>query len=100
MATSFENVRNQCCARGAERGGKDRSKLFRNLDPRQRRALTLFETSREITGRDVAALFGFKSRNAALLCQRWVKQGFTRNNRSRQKIATLQTERHVYPDCR
>jgi hypothetical protein len=38
--------------------------------------LTLFVTSREITARDVDALFGYKPRNAALLCQRWVEQGF------------------------
>jgi Fic family protein len=75
MATSFENVRNQA-VREADKGGKDRSKLLRNLDSRQRRALTLFEASREITARDVAALFGYKPRNAALLCQRWVEQGF------------------------
>jgi hypothetical protein len=49
---------------------------YRNLDSRQRRGLTLFETSREITARDVAALFGYRPRNAALLCQRWVEQGF------------------------
>jgi len=75
MATSFENVRNQA-VREAEKGGKDRSKLLRNLDSRQRRGLTLFETSREITARDVAALFGYRPRNAALLCRRWVEQGF------------------------
>jgi Fic family protein len=75
MASSFENVRNQA-VREAHKGGKDRSKLLRNLDSRQRRALTLFEASREITAREVAALFGFKPRNAALLCQRWVEQGF------------------------
>jgi hypothetical protein len=68
-------VRTQA-VREAERGGKDRSRLLRNLDSRQRRALTLFTMSREITGRDVAALFGFKSRNAALLCRHWVEQGF------------------------
>jgi Fic family protein len=75
MAASFEKVRSQA-VREAERGGKDRSKLLRNLDSRQRRALTLFETSIEITGRDVAGLFGYKPRNAALLCRRWVEQGF------------------------
>jgi Fic family protein len=75
MASSFESVRNQA-VREAEKGGKDRSKLLRNLDSKQRRALTLFETSREITARDVAALFGYKPRNSALLCRRWVEQGF------------------------
>src|SRR5580700_2830916 len=75
MATSFEKVHGQAL-RAAEKGGKDQSRVLRNLDSKQRRALTLFATSREITGRDVAALFGYKPRNAALLCQRWVEQGF------------------------
>jgi hypothetical protein len=50
--------------------------LLRNLDSKQRRALTLFQRSRQIAAKDVAGLFGYKPRNAALLCQRWVKQGF------------------------
>ena len=75
MATSFEKVRDQAL-REAEKGGKDRSKLMRNLDSKQRRALTLFQESREIAAKDVAGLFGYKPRTAALLCQRWVEQGF------------------------
>jgi Fic family protein len=75
MATSFEKVRDQAL-REAEKGGKDQSKLLRNLDSKQRRALTLFQKSREIAARDVADLFGYKPRTAALLCQRWVEQGF------------------------
>ena len=49
---------------------------MRNLDSKQRRALTLFQESREIAAKDVAGLFGYKPRTAALLCQRWVEQGF------------------------
>ena len=75
MATSFEKVREQAL-REAERGGKDQSKLLRNLDNKQRLALTLFKESREITARDVAGLFGYQPRTAALLCQRWVENGF------------------------
>ncbi len=75
MATSFEKVRDQAL-REAERGGTDQSRALRNLDARQRRALTLFQKSREITGKDVAALFGYQPRTAALLCQRWVRDGF------------------------
>ncbi|HME09210.1 MAG TPA: Fic family protein, partial [Bryobacteraceae bacterium] len=75
MATSFEKVRGQAL-REAEKGGKDQSKLLRDLDSKQRRALTLFQTSREIRAKDVAALFGYKPRTAALLCQRWVEKGF------------------------
>ena len=75
MAASFEKVRDQAL-REAERGGKDQSRLLRNLDSRQRKALTLFRQSREIAARDVAELFGLKPRSAALLCQRWVENGF------------------------
>ena len=75
MATSFEKARCQAL-REAERGGKDQSKLLRNLDNKQRLALTLFKESREITAKDVAGLFGYQPRTAALLCQRWVENGF------------------------
>jgi Fic family protein len=75
MATSFEKVRDQAL-REAEKGGKDQSKLLRSLDSKQRRALALFRKSREIAAKDVAALFGYKPRTAALLCQRWVEKGF------------------------
>jgi DNA-binding MarR family transcriptional regulator len=75
MATSFEKVRDQAL-REVERGGKDQSKLLRNLDSKQRRALALFQESREIVAKDVAGLFGYKPRTAALLCQRWVEKGF------------------------
>ena len=50
--------------------------MLRNLDSKQRRALTLFQKSREIAAKDVADLFGYKPRTAALLCQRWVEKGF------------------------
>src|ERR1700675_1537332 len=75
MATSFEKVRDQAL-RETEKGGKDQSKLLRDLDAKQRRALTLFQKSREIAAKDVADLFGYKPRTAALLCQRWVEKGF------------------------
>lgn len=75
MATSFEKVRDQA-RREAERGGKDQSKVLRNLDAKQRRALALFQKSREITAKDVAELFGYQPRTSTLLCQRWVEVGF------------------------
>ena len=40
IATSFEKVRDQAI-REAEKGGKDQSKLLRNLDSKQRRALSV-----------------------------------------------------------
>ena len=75
MAHSFERVHDQAMAE-ADRGGKDQSKVLRNLDARQRKALTLFEESKEITAKEIGELFGYKPRSAALLCQRWVEEGF------------------------
>ena len=71
MAVSFEKALSE-----AEKGGRSQSKLLRNLDSKQRKALPLFEESREIAARDVAELFGYKPRTATLLCQRWVEKGF------------------------
>ncbi len=74
-ATSFEKVHAEA-KQEAQRGGQDPSILLRNLDPRQRKALTLFRRSREIAAKDIADLFGFKARAAAQLCQRWTEAGF------------------------
>jgi Fic family protein len=75
MATAFEKVREQA-VREAEKGGRDQSRLLRNLEAKQRRAVSLFQKSREITARDIADLFGYKPRTATSLCQRWVENGF------------------------
>ena len=75
MASSFEKVQAQA-KREAETGVTDHSQLLRKLDAKQRKALTLFETSREVTAKDIANFFGFQQRNAAALCQRWVEEGF------------------------
>ncbi len=75
MASSFERVRDQALLE-AGKGGRDQSRLRRDLDAKQRRALMLFRKSREITAKQIAELFGYRPRTAALLCQRWVAQGF------------------------
>jgi Fic family protein len=75
MAVSFQKVETQARAEAA-RGGADQSRVLRKLDARQRRALVLFEQSQEVTAKEIAALFGLKSRAAAELCQHWVVKGF------------------------
>ena len=75
MAAAFEKVRDQA-VREAGQGGKNQSQALRDLDVRQRKALTLFHVAREITARDIADLLGYKPRTASLLCQRWVQSGF------------------------
>jgi Fic family protein len=75
MATSFEKVQAQA-KRESLTGAADRSHLLRTLDAKQRKTLTLFEHSREVTAKEIAALFGYQQRPAATLCQRWVAEGF------------------------
>ena len=60
----------------AARGGTDQTRALRKLDARQRRALALFEQSQEVTAKEIAEIFGLKSRAAAELSQRWVEDGF------------------------
>lgn len=52
------------------------SRLLRNLDAKQRKALTLFEQSREVTAKEIGVLFLFRPRTSALLSQRWASAGF------------------------
>ncbi len=54
----------------------DQSNLIRKLDPRQRKALTLFQEYETITAKQVGLLFGYKARTSALLCKEWVENGF------------------------
>jgi Fic family protein len=75
MAHAFEKVRDQAMAEEGK-GRQDQSKALRDLDARQRKALTLFEQSRIVTAKDIGALFGFKPRSASAFCQRWVQDGF------------------------
>ena len=75
MAVSFQKVETQARTEAA-RGGADQTRALRKLDARQRRALALFEQSQEATAREIAEIFGLKSRAAAELCQRWVEDGF------------------------
>jgi Fic family protein len=75
MVDAFTRVEEK--AKDAEgRWESDKSPILRVLDPRQRKALTLFARQQAITSRDVAALFSFAPRTARLLLQRWTAQGF------------------------
>lgn len=75
MADAFAKVEEQ--AKGAEsRREKDASPALRKLEPRQRKALTLFVRQQFITSGDVAGLFSFAPRTARQLLQKWTRQGF------------------------
>ena len=75
MAESFESVRRRA-QEAAGLGVGDHSATLRRLNPRQRIALELFRERRDITSRDVGALFGISQRAARNLLAAWVKDEF------------------------
>jgi len=75
MADSFEKVRNQA-RRVATSGVQDQSDLLRQLDPKQRRALELFQKYETVTSKQLGIIFGFKARTASELTKKWCEIGF------------------------
>jgi Fic family protein len=75
MAESFEAVQKQA-KEAARDGEKDQTHLLRQLDPRQRQALRLFEDSDNVTAAQLAKLLGIRPRTARDLCQKWVDEKF------------------------
>lgn len=75
MATSFENVLKRM-TEAQTKDTPDQSALIRKLDPRQRKALQLFQEFETVTSRQIGELFGFKPRTSAALCADWVADGF------------------------
>lgn len=75
MAIAFENVLKQMSI-ASQGGGADQSARLRQLDPRQRQALQLFEEYETVTAKQIGEFFGFKPRTSSQLCQTWVEMGF------------------------
>ncbi|MDZ4323006.1 MAG: Fic family protein [Alphaproteobacteria bacterium] len=75
MAISFENVVVRM-KEAQKEGASDQSDLLRQLDPKQRKALELFQEFEIITSHQVGQLFRFKPRTSAKLCATWAKEGF------------------------
>ncbi len=73
MVISFENVLKRM---DEAKDLPDQSNLIRKLDPKQRKALELFQKFEMVTSRQIGELFGFKPRTCASLCANWVKNGF------------------------
>lgn len=75
MAFAFEKVVAQMIA-SHEKGEKDHAALMRILDPKQRKALALFNAYEVVTSKQIGDLFGFRPRTNAALCKKWVAGGF------------------------
>jgi hypothetical protein len=74
-ADSFESVKRRA-AEAASSGAHDCSLVLRRLDPRQRKALVLFQESDFIASSNVAELFSISERAARNLLTAWVADGF------------------------
>lgn len=57
-------------------GQPDYTSILKKLDPRQCKALDLFQAFDTITSRQIAELFGFPPRTSTALCADWVQKGF------------------------
>lgn len=75
MAVSFENVLKRM-KQAKRRGEKDQSIVLRQLDPKQRKALELFQKFEAVTASQIGELFGFKPRTSTEICRKWVEEGF------------------------
>ena len=75
MAIAFENVLKRMEGTKSDKLA-DQSEIIRRLDPKQRKALELFQEFATITTNQVSTLFGFKPRTSAALCKKWVEAGF------------------------
>ncbi|MFA7335424.1 MAG: Fic family protein [Candidatus Obscuribacterales bacterium] len=75
VAVSCENVLKRMVEAEAE-GSPDQSALLRKLDPRQRKAIELFQKFEVVTSSQIGELFEFKPRTRAQICAAWVESGF------------------------
>ena len=75
MVFSFESILKHMTEAG-KKGFSDQSGLLKKLDPKQRKALELFQQFEVVTSHQVGELFGYKPRTSAALCAQWVKEDF------------------------
>ena len=75
MADSFAKTRLKA-TEASKSMKKDQSPLLRELDQRQKQALSLFKKSKYITTREIADVLDVHTRTALNLCNRWCDEGF------------------------
>src|SRR5436190_5627102 len=75
MAVACENIA-KSMAQLSSTETSDQSQLLRSLDPRQRKALSLFRKHATVTSKQIGQLFGFQPRTSAHICKEWVESSF------------------------
>jgi Fic family protein len=75
MADAFAKVRLKA-TQAAQQSQIDHSGLLRELTPKQRQVLSLFQQNKYITTRDIADLLQVHTRTALNFCHKWIEEGF------------------------
>ncbi|MBE9548381.1 MAG: Fic family protein [Proteobacteria bacterium] len=94
MADAFAQVRLKASEAAKQAGQEeDQSSLLRELDQRQKQALSLFRESRFVTTRQLADLLKIHPRSTLNLCKKWIEEGFliqhgTSNKTRKYELAT------------
>ena len=73
MAVAFKSVYSKA---KEQKSSKDEINVLRELDAKQRQILSLFETQKFITSKDIAEFYKFAPRTARQLAANWVNTGF------------------------
>ena len=87
MADAFSKIKLVATQSGKEMP-QDQSATLRDLDPRQRRLLELFQKNGSATAEEMAAHLKMSQRTLVQLCHEWIASGFleyqneARKNRS------------------
>jgi Fic family protein len=77
MLDSFTKVKRRA-EELAGTGSNDKSAMLRELNPKQRKILMLFQGQKYITSKDIENLFGFSIRAARFLLKNMMESGFIR----------------------
>jgi cell filamentation protein, protein adenylyltransferase len=75
MAEAFAAVQSQA-GRVAARATLDKSRILRQLGPRERQVLILFRSQGTATTAELAEHLGLSPRTVSALCRKWVSSGF------------------------
>jgi len=76
VAFSFEKILATMQHKKLQEKNTDHTALLRQLDPKQRKALSLFSQYDTIISAQLGKLFNFKPRTSSQLAHKWVQEGF------------------------
>lgn len=94
MAQAFSKIKVEATKEQSET--LDQSSLLRELDPRQRRLLVLFQQQGSATAQEMAEHLKLKPNTLVILAREWVKSGFLETQNASRKIRSYRLgERYI-----